>query len=512
LDADSVKRLLVETLDPKIADNPYNFVLFSFPWGKKGTPLEHHKGPRSWQKEELLAMAEHLVKVQECRKRGDAIPSYQSATASGRGVGKSSMVAWIILWFLTTRLGSTVIVAANSEAQLKTRTWAELGKWLALSIHNEWFEKTTMSLRPSNWLADALKKQMGIDGTYWYANATLWTEENPDAFAGLHNSYGELVIYDEASGIPSSIWAVTEGFFTEPHAEKFWFAFSNPRRNQGAFFDCFHSHKGFWRTRNLDSRTVEGTDVAQLNRMVEKYGADSDEARIEVYGQFPKTGDRQFISQELIDNAATREANHLYNANAPLIMGVDPARFGSDSTNICWRQGRIQGRGYTPPMENYRGRDNMFIADRVAFLANKYNPDAICIDSGAGAGIIDRLRQRGFKVHEIQFGGKAEDSDAYLNKRAEIWGRMRDWLEGAAIDDDKELREDLGAPEYTYMGTTDKLKLESKDDMKKRGVDSTDKADSLALTLSVNVAQRGVFTKRRESRIARDVDYNIFGG
>lgn len=493
---------------PEIKDNPERFVMFAFPWGKPGTPLEKVKGPRTWQRDELLNIAEHIKNSKIRISQGLDPVVYQSATASGRGVGKSALVAWLNLWMLSTRLGSTCINTANTEQQLKSRTWAEFGKWHTLSINAHWFDRQALSVKPQEWFEKALKKDLKIDTGYYYSQAQLWSEENPDAFAGVHNPQGVLLIYDEASGIPEAIWKVSEGFFTEPVIDRYWFVFSNPRRNTGAFFECFHKFRAYWQRRNLDSRSVEGTDKNYLNQIVEKHGEDSDAARIEVKGEFPRQGDRQFISREAIQDAAQREI--VQDNYAPLMMGVDPARFGDDSTVIRFRQGR-DARSI-PPVK-LKGKDNMEVANHCAFLIQKYNPDAVCIDAGNGTGIIDRLREMKYKVHEVWFGSKSEEQE-WANKRTELWARMREWLKGGCIDNDSDLLDDLASPEYKFMGSSDKIMLESKEDMKRKGFSSPDDADALACTFAVRVAHRDLRASRNASinnRTAKDVDYSIFG-
>jgi len=499
--------LMADLWSPALADNPYNFVMYVFPWGKRGTPLEHFKGPKSWQKEELLSMAEHIRTNKNLIAQGKPPTVYKSATASGRGPGKSAFFAWVTLWMLTCVPGSSTIVTANNEAQLKTKTWAELGKWHTLMVNSHWFERQAMSLKPAEWFEDALKKQLKIDSTYYYAQALLWSEENPDAFAGAHNQSGILVVFDEASGIPPAIWKVTEGFFTEPVLHRYHFAFSNPRRNTGEFFECFHKFRAFWRRRNIDSRTVEGTDTKVLQEIVDKYGEDSDEARIEVKGLFPRQGDKQFISRDLIEDASTRNIDK--DDWAPLIMGVDPARFGDDSTVIRFRQGRDAKS--IPPIK-LKGADNMHVANVCADVIQKYNPDAVCIDAGNGTGIIDRLRELKYKVHEVWFGSKSPDPQ-WANLRTYMWAKMREWLKGGMIDADPELMDDLASPEYKFLGASDKQTLESKDQLKARGFASPDNADALACTFSVNVAHRDIRASRfaeRNDRVARDIDYKIF--
>lgn len=498
--------LMSEIWDPQIAEDLRRYVMFTFPWGKRGTPLEKFKEPRKWQIEELEQITEHIRLNRLLMEQGKTPEIYQSATSSGRGPGKSALTAWLNMWFMSTVLGSTSITTANTEQQLKSRTWAELGKWHTLAINSHWFDKSTLALRPEPWFESNLKDQLKVDTGYYYAQAQLWSEENPDAFAGVHNMSGMMLIFDEASGIPRPIWTVSEGFFTEPILHRYWFCFSNPRRNTGEFFECFHKMRKYWKRRFIDSRTIEGLDRNKLQSLVDKYGEDSYEARVEVKGQFPIQGERQFISRAVVEAAVDRD--HVDDGYAALMMGVDPARYGDDKTVIRWRQGR---NGRIIPPTKLSGKDNMEVANICAHLIDKYNPDAVCIDAGNGTGIIDRLREMNYKVYEVWFGGKS-DKEEWANKRTEIWDNMRTWLQGACIDDDMELTDDLVGPEYVFQGNTDKIMLEPKEKMKKRGLASPDDADALACTFFVKVSRkdRTAYRSRRVSRQARGIDYNIF--
>lgn len=502
------QQILNKIFSPEITDDPLAFVLTVFPWGVKGSPLEFFPGPRKWQAQVLLEIKEHIAENKRRILRNEDPVVYKLAIASGRGIGKSSLVAWLSLWMMSCHVGSSTIVTANTEGQLKDKTWGEMGKWHRLAINAHWFEKTSLALKPSPWFKDIIEKQLNIDSTYYYAQGQLWSEDNPDAFAGAHNYNGLLLIYDEASGIHQKIYSVSEGFFTEKTIYRFWICFSNPRRNSGPFFEAFHRMRRFWNKLNIDSRTVEGTDLNVYNQIIEQYGEDSDEARIEVKGEFPRRGDKQFISTEVIENARIRPLEN--DAYAALMMGVDPARFGDDSTVIRFRQGR-NGR-VIPPIK-LKGADNMEVANKCAELIDKYNPDAVCIDAGNGTGIIDRLREMQYKVNEVWFGSKSEQPE-WVNKRTEIWAAMREWLSGGCIDGDQELIDDLCGPEYHFQGAGDKIMLESKDKMKSRGLSSPDNGDAFALTFAVRVARRDTTASRSKSksRVAKGTDYNIFGG
>lgn len=500
------QRLMTELWSPEIADDPEAFVMFAFPWGKAGTPLEHEKGPREWQRKRLRKIRDHIL---ENRLRGvDDYRILQTAVSSGRGIGKSALVAWLVLWMLSTKLGSTVIVTANTEPQLKTKTWPEIGKWLTLSINSHWFEITALSIKPTEWFERGLKDQLKVDTGYYYAQALLWSEDNPDAFAGAHNPNGIMLIFDEASGIAKNIWGVSKGFFTEKKSiHRYWFAFSNPRRNTGSFYECFHRNKEFWDHEQIDARTVEDTDPQVYAEIIKEHGEDSYDAKVEIYGKFPDQAENQFISRSIVEAAMDRDL--VEDRDAPVIMGVDPARFGDDRTVIRFRQGR--NARFHPPVV-LRGKDNMEVSNICAELINKVDPDAVCIDAGNGTGIIDRLRELGFKVHEVWFGSASPEKE-WANMRTYLWAKMREWLKGACIDASERLVDDLVGPQYQFMGRSDQQMLEPKESMKKRGLSSPDDGDALACTFFVNPARKDINSSRssaRRNRQARDVDYSIF--
>lgn len=512
------KALMSELWDPQIADDLERFVLFAYPWGKPNTPLHDQPGPRTWQRDKLQALTEH-VKLQKLNKQiGLDLEMFRDATVSGRGPGKSALVSWLKDWMLSTRVGSTTILTANTEPQLKTRTFAEGNKWNTMLINQHWFKRSVLSIEPDEWFRQALMEQLQIDSTYYYCKGQLWSEENPDAFAGAHNMYGMLLIFDEASGIPNKIYDVSEGFFTDLTLDRYWFQFSNGRRNVGGFYDSFHQNKKFWRTMHLDSRTVEGIDQKRFHAIIEQYGIDSDTARIEVLGQFPKQGAKQFIANDTVHKAQARPLPDPQDIHAPLIMGVDIARFGDDHSVARFRQGR-DARSI-PPVR-WKGMDNMESANHCAHLIDTYKPDAVCIDAGQGTGVIDRLKEMKYQnIHEVWFGSAADEKE-WANKRTELYARLRAWLPGGCLDSDNLLFTDLTAHEYDYFGKAkDSQALMPKDVLKELIGRSPDDGDALALTFAVKVARRdrsamrgGVFDKVRHphGRVAAGVDYNLFG-
>lgn len=495
---------------PSFKDDPLAWCMYAFPWGQKNTPLERFpNGPREWQKEEFRKIAAHIRENKDRVARGEAPQVYHLAISSGRGPGKSAFVAMLTWWFMSCIAGGTEVVTANTDAQLTDKTFGEIGKWQALCLSGYWFERIQKKIKPNDWYAELLEQHLKIERSKYYAAGILWDEENPDAFAGEHSQIGMLLVMDEASGIPEKIWDVSEGFFTDQTIYRFWIVLSNPRRNTGSFFECFHKYREFWSNRKIDARTVDGLDKSVYERIIAKHGVHSDQARIEVYGEFPETGERQFISRVTVDEARARKIEH-YDPAEALVMGVDPARFGGDATVIRFRQGR-DARSISP-IELHK-LDNMRVAEIVADQIDKHNPGGVFIDSGAGAGIIDRLKQMGYQVFEVGFG-TASTGQEFYDHRTELWARMREWLQGAMIDDHDKLRDDFCGPEYGFAGREDRLKLESKEDMKERGLASPDHADALALTFHAKIARISLQASRRgrRGRIAQGVNYKIFGG
>jgi len=486
------QELMATLWTPAIADDPEAFVLFAFPWGQENTPLANFKGPRKWQREVLREITAHI------KRQGGLIDfeTLRHAVSSGRGIGKSALVSWLTIWMLSTRIGSTTIISANSEAQLRAVTWAEITKWLAMSINSHWFEVAATKITPASWLTELVEKDLKKGTRYWAVEGRLWSAENPDAYAGVHNFDGVMVIFDEASGIDDSIWAVTAGFFTENTPNRLWLAFSNPRRNTGYFYECFNSKRDFWSNKVVDARTVEGTDKAVYQNIIDEYGPDSSQAHVEVYGQFPSEGDDQFIPADIVDEAMARPKYK--DQTAPIIIGVDPARFGADATVIAIRQGRDIVR-----IDRHRGDDTMTVVGHIIEAIEEFKPALVVIDEGGlGAGIVDRLKEQRYKIKGVNFGNKSANPIMYGNKRAEMWGKMKDWLRSASIPKDRFLKTDLVSPmiKPDSRGT---IFLESKKDMKARGLASPDAADAICVTFAFPVAHRE-YTARQTTRAYSD--------
>jgi hypothetical protein len=466
--------------------DPLGFVLFAFPWGEPG-PLADDTGPEPWQRDLLSRIGKGLLSPDM---------AVREAVASGHGIGKSALVAWIILWALSTMPDTRGVVTANTEGQLRTKTWPELTKWHALAINRAWFNCTATAI---------YSVLRGHDRT-WRADAITWSENNTEAIAGLHNKGKRaFAIFDEASAIPDTIFETIEGAMTDAGTELIWCIFGNPTQNTGRFRECFaggqFAHR--WHHNQIDSRTVSFAKKKQIEEWIADYGEDSDFVRVRVRGVFPRAGDLQFIDSKRVELAIKREL--VKDEGAPLILGVDVARsLAGDQTVMRFRKG-LDARSI--PAIKLRIPDLMQIAGRVAEAIDSHKPDAVFVDAtGIGAGVYDRLVQLNYQnVHAVNFGERLDAQPgsgiAYANMRAKMWGGAKDWCKTGCLPDDPDLRADLTAVNYGY-DANNAILLEKKDDMKKRGLASPDDGDALALTFAMPVARRNVQDdKRYEDKI-----------
>jgi hypothetical protein len=499
----------VTTAQQRIADtivglktDPLGFVLYNFPWGEKGTVLEG-KQLEDWQVQVLTELGTFLKDHEFRRANKMELPKFRKAVASGHGIGKSALVAMLVLFFMSTRKDCRGAIIANTGDQLTRTTWPELQKWHSLSVNKDWFQ----------WSAEkfvCLLAETEQARANWRFDAATWSEEKTEAFQGLHSQSCTVVILDEASAIPDKIWAAGSGVFADPLV--CWFAVGNPTRPMGKFHRCFGADRDLWKPQSVDSRTcrINAANHGEYKLQIAAEGEDSDYVRVRIKGQFPSASNKQFISTALVENAQDREIE--YDPFAALIMGVDPARFGADQIVVRMRRGRDAKS--IPPVK-WRGLDTMDLANRISELIDKHDPDAVCIDAGGiGAALVDRLRQMGYrKIHEVWFGAKTPAESSYANMRAKLWGDIRDWLPGATIDKDKDLFSDLIGPEYSFSGRDgDQYILESVESMKLRGLHSPDDASALACTFAVKVARRDKRASRGAARAgqATGQDYDRF--
>lgn len=487
---------LAEFIGEFYAD-PLGYVMASFPWdsdssiqlvelkGKYRERFDCIYGPDEWACEFLDQLGEEIKK----RKFDgvNAVDPIKWATVSGHGIGKSALVAWLVKFISDTRPYSKGTITANTADQLKSKTWAEVGKWHRRSLTYHWFDYNS-----SRGNMSLVHKRFPHE---WFCTAQTCREENSEAFAGQHapNSTS-YYIFDEASAIPEKIFQVREGGTTD--GEPMIFDFGNPTRNSGMFFENAvgrFSHR--YRLRTIDSRNVAITNKERIQQWVDDYGEDSDFVKVRVRGLFPSASSLQFIPVDLVEAAMERTLVPASKTDA-LVLGVDVARFGDDNSVIYPRFG-YDARSFAP--EKFSGLDTMQLVGRVVAKVDEFRGlgvavSAIFVDgTGIGAGVVDTLSSLGYNVIEVQFGSKPSDFQKYRYRSDEIWGLMKDALPRLMLPSRNtqmgvELKSDLTQREFGYTAGEQRIHLESKRDMKARGIPSPDLADALALTFAVPVA------------------------
>jgi hypothetical protein len=449
-----------------VRSDPLAFVMGAFPWGER--ELKDSVGPEEWQAWLLTQIRDGLMTPGQAIRLG---------ISSGHGIGKSSCCAWVVLWAMSTAPDTRAIVTASSEAMLMTRLRGELRKWFRLFKAKEFFAMGATSLTS----ADPEHEQT------WRCDLLPWNANRPEAFAGLHNAGRRiLLVFDEASAIEEPIWQTCEAIATDRDVECVWLCCGNPLHPEGHFKDIFDKYRDTWITRHISSLDVSFTNKAEFARWARDYGEDSDFYRTRVLGEFPKVGSDQFISPAAVDQAMERELDPSH--HDPLVLGVDVARFGSDSSVLFARKG-MDCRSIPPQV--FKGISTVELEDRIVNFCNKYPVQEIFIDGGGvGGGVVDHMRRRGFLVHDIQFGAKADlghDGIRFANKRAELWGQLRAALPYLCLPHSPTLKQEMCEPQYSF-DKQGSIILESKDLMRRRGVASPDQADALCVTFGAPIS------------------------
>lgn len=469
----------------KFTHDPLGFAKYSFPWGDEGD-LSDVNEPREWQKNVLNHIGQQLQN-KETRHNPILV-----SVASGHGIGKSALISMIINWGMSTCEDCKVVITSNTETQLRTKTMPEVTKWFNLAINSHWWNVTATQIYT-------------VDKNHaksWRCDAVTWSVNNTEAFAGLHNKKKRIIlIFDEASAIDDKVWEVAEGAMTDEETEIIWIAFGNPTRNTGRFKECFGKLKHRWFNMQIDSRDVEGTNKTQIQKWIDDYGLDSDFVKVRVRGMFPSASFKQFINLEDVDAAYGRDLREEQYNFAPKIISVDPAWEGDDEFVIGMRQGlKFQILRSIPKNDN-----DIQMASLIATIQDEYKADAVFVDGGYGTGIVSAGKTMKRNWMLVWFNEKPND-EGCLNKRAEMWKLMRDWLkQGGSIPKDPQLHDELIGPE-TVPRMDGKIQLESKQDMKARGIQSPNRADALALTFAYPVTKKADKPKKKEY-----VDYSSNG-
>lgn len=419
--------------------------------------------PLPWQADFLNAVA-----------RGERRISIRA----GHGVGKSTACSWALIWFMLTRYPQKSVCTAPTASQLYDALFAEVKHWIG---------KLPDVLRDLiEIFSDRIVLKAAPESSFISARTS--SADRPEAMAGVH-SENVLLIFDEASAVPEPVFESAAGSMSGHSATTI--LIGNPTRNSGLFFLTHHKLQGEWYTMHVSCRDNPLVSQDFVKQIRDTYGENSNAFRVRVLGEFALREDDTLIAAELVDSAMGRDVS--FDPNSDLIYGLDVARFGDDRTVLVKRRGNVVEQPVA-----WNGADLMETVGRVVSEARIDKPAIIMVDSiGLGAGVADRLRELGFNVRDVNVSESAAMNPNAAKLRDELWLSVRDWLLQRACHLPKhdELRQELVAPTYTFL-SNGKIKVESKSELKKRGMRSPDIADALCLTF----AGEGALIAGRASR------------
>lgn len=396
---------------------------------------------------------------------------------SGHGTGKSTFEAWAILWFLSCYFPAKVPATAPTSHQLEDVLWSELAKW-----HRVMKERIPALGEQFEWSNEAFRMKSAPNESFSVARTSR--PEKPEALQGFHADY-ILFVIDEASGVPDNVFEVAEGALSTDGA--FVIMAANPTRQSGYFFDSHHKMRASWAALHWNGEDSPRVSKDYIANMAKKYGRQSSVYKVRVLGEFVDAADG-VISLELCEAAKNREVAIVQSAKT--IWGVDVARFGDDSSALAKRKGNHQ----LAPVREWWGKDTMQTAGLIKAEWDatpiKQRPIAINVDViGIGAGVVDRLKELGLPVVGINVAETEainNSEDRQFNRlRDELWWKSREWLESrdCKLCDDDETIAELTTPTYSIL-SNGLIQVERKDDMKKRGVKSPNRADAWNLTFA----------------------------
>lgn len=395
----------------------------------------------------------------------------------------SAWLALLIIWWLVTHFPAKVVCTASKAHQLEDVLWAEVAKWLR-------------RMKPEFaglFEVKSDKIELRGAGRESFAVARTARPENPEAFQGFH-SENLLFIADEASGVPDAIFEVGEGSMSTPGAKTV--LAGNPTRVQGYFHDAFHKMRRFWKVLHVPCSVSSQVDPGYIEKMAARYGVNSNTYRVRVLGDFPTGEDDQVIPLYLVEAAVSRDVEPI--PGRAEIWGLDVARFGDDRSALAKRRGNVLNE----PVKFWQGKDTMQTVNLVhaEYNAAKVKPAFIMVDSiGLGAGVQDRLRELGLPSRGIAVSERPSVKGKHMRLRDELWFTAREFFEkrDSRIPDQEDLIGELAGPSFTFT-SGGLIKVESKEDMKKRGVFSPDLADAFCLTFAMGDVSQGAHKKKLE--------------
>jgi hypothetical protein len=407
------------------------------------------------------------------------------AVRSGHGTGKSKALAIAALWFLLTFPDALVPCTAPTAHQLDDILWREIRLCVG-GMSDWWRERLAVS-----------SDKVTLAGSSGMIVARTARPEKPDALQGFHARH-ILFIIDEAAGVPDAVFEVARGALSTPGAKVVMTG--NPTRLNGYFHAAFHSARDTWARLQFSCLDSPLASPEYIREIAGEYGEDSDMYRIRVLGDFPRHGMLSIIPADRVEAALAASLPRNALGNAPAILGVDPAWEGSDRSVVFLRKSV-----YAKVLFVGRGVNGERLAALVAQFQDEHNAQATFIDkTGVGASVCDFMDSIGRPFTGISFANTPLDPARFMNRRAELWWRMREWFqEDVCLAPHQDVRDDLIGPEYGIRDSG-KIYLESKETMRKRGLASPDLGDALALTFAAPVRSRDIIMNRLELAFARN--------
>jgi len=412
-----------------------------------------------------------------------AFPSKQRiAMKASKGVGKSTLEAWLAWNFLVTRPHPKIAATSISGDNLRDGLWSEMAKWRNESE----LIKNTFVWQKERIFAKDYPETWWMSARQWSKSADPQTVGN--TLAGLHADYIMFII-DEAGGFPDAIMASAEAALSSCK-EGHIIQAGNPTHLEGPLYRACTTERNLWHVVEISSDPENPlrsprVSIEWAKEQIAKYGRDNPWVLVNVFGQFPPSSFNALIGPDEIQAAINRRYREIEFSSFPRILGIDCARFGDDSSIVFPRQGL---QAFNPAQ--YRNIDGTTGAEIVLRKWNDWDADAAFIDNtgGFGASWIDNLRRLGKDPIGVHFSQESLDPQ-YANKRAEMAFKLVEWIKaGGALPDIPELTKALAQITYTFKG--EKLIIEPKQDLKERLGFSPDHMDALMLTFALPVDKK----------------------
>ncbi len=401
---------------------------------------------------------------------------------SGHGVGKTTLLAWLLWHRILCRFPQKTAVTAPSEKQLFGALWAEFETW------SKRLPKTLRGLVEIK--ADTAELRAAPSESF--ISIKTARAEQPEALSGLHAEW-EMVIADEASGVADSVWEAAQSSLTGPHPLAV--LGGNPIRASGFFYDSHNRLSGDWWTRHVSRGEIVDieTDPYAVGEEHASGGRHTNRYRVRVLGEFPVSEDDVLIPFDLVEPALTRDVT--VHRTVPVVWGLDCARFGSNRSALAKRQG-LQ---LLEPVRSWAKLDTMEIAARVQrewdTTPQDQRPVGILVDAiGVGGGVADRLRQLGLPAKDINVSETPalQNVEKYQDLRTELWHKTKEWFAARNCKlpesykraaDGEDLVKELTQEKYDFQPRSGKIKMNPKTQLH-----SPDLADAFVLTFAMDAA------------------------